>query len=170
MDMDPDSIKTATDVAQNIGEIASSGSKAFDAMGQAVSLIKSLKGGSHKEACPAIDEALVDLREQLSVARDANSRLREIAADLRDENTDLKRRFSSLEGYELFETKRGSVVYRNVSKEEPVHYLCPVCKENGFKSILQGDDKSKRCASNEAHGIFDFDKIQVPRHTPRKLF
>jgi hypothetical protein len=144
--------------AQQIAEAVSTGSRAFEAITRGLQSLKTIVGLTKKDPQPEVGEILVDLREQISLARDANSKLREITAELRDENTELKRRIEDFAGYELWETPRGSIVYRSADGQQPMHYLCPACKENGLKSFLNGDEVSKKCKADSTHGWFYFRK------------
>lgn len=65
--------------------------------------------------------------------------------------------------YELWETPAEATVYRikatDLAVAEPLHYICPNCREDGRKSILQKLDWSNRtCLSCQS--MFPFEPFE----------
>lgn len=149
-------------ITEQIAEAVSVGARSFEAITRGIQTLKGVFSSPKGVPVPQVADVLVDLREQVSLARDASSKLREVAAKLRDENTELKRRMEDFEGYELCETPLGAIVYRSTEGNQPTHYLCPTCKEQGFKSFPQGDRHAKTCQANAGHGVFYFEHRPSP--------
>lgn len=147
-----DAVEVEPGITQQIAEAVGIATGAFEAMATGLKAIKALVDSAKSVPQGQVDETISLLKQKVTLARDANSTLREIAADLRDENTRLKRQAEDFAGYVHIETPLGSHVYRSPDGYEPLHYVCPICKEQGFKSFLNGNARIKTCGLNPKHG------------------
>ncbi len=62
--------------------------------------------------------------------------------------------------YEMVETEEGDFVFRiknHMADEEPVHYICPVCLNQGKTISLLAGRNRKHCQTNRKH-VFNFGK------------
>lgn len=145
-------------------EHAESGVKFAD---KAVSLTKSIKDllSSPKSSSNAELEALVvDLMSEVTDAKLANVELKAQLLAMKEAAMEAQTKANKFARYELWETPAGQTVYRLKAlenDEEPLHYLCPTCKEKGIKSILQGHDEAKACTDCDVWFRFQKDKIVV---------
>lgn len=142
------------DTAKQIVDLTRSSATTLEAAVASGRSIKSLFTAAKSPPMSEVRKAVAALDEQILQAREANIKLRELANQLREENLDLKRSFDKFAEYELWETPCGSVVFRSKNDNEPTHYLCPICKDEGEKTVLQGGEFTKDC--RRGHGIFDF--------------
>ncbi|KZK85753.1 MULTISPECIES: hypothetical protein [unclassified Pseudovibrio] len=104
------------------------------------------------------------MHEQDSHLRDAQERIRELEA---------KREL--LDRYQLIELDEGSLVYElkaNAGTEEPHHYACPNCLEDGRKTVLQKKNRPysdrirkevPRLVCTKCPADFAFDGEKMPK-------
>ena len=151
MDLDIDTTKQAIDIARH-------GATALNSAVGAVDRLKTLFKSSEPPPVDEVRSTITSLNEQVMDARDLNIDLRELIGDLRDEMIELKRNQEKFAGYELWQTPNERLVYRSGQGIEPVHYLCPNCHDAGIKSVLQGNQYSKKCRATPGHGYFSFDQ------------
>lgn len=120
---------------------------------KAVALSKSIKDllSSSKPPSNADLEALVvELMSEITDTKLANLELKTQLLALKEAAIEAQAKADQFTRYELWETPAGHTVYRlkeECQDEEPMHYLCPTCKENGIRSILQGHEDAKQCSS-----------------------
>ena len=137
-------------------------------LAQGLGSLKALFQKSEAAADADIKDALIELSSQVLDTKLANTELKTMLLNLKEELAAHQTFKSDLERYELWETQVGSIVYRlreSAKDDDPIHYLCPNCIEDKRKSILQGREHNRRCPSCSTR--FEF-KQPVPRQPSAK--
>ena len=125
-------------------------SAGLGSLSTAKGLIKSMRGLNEEVAVNLkAAELLTIIADVQGSLNDANAKIFELQRELREAREELGRR-AALDRYRLCEPYGGSFVFKldeNLAKEgEPMHYICPVCKDDGVIGIL--DEPTDRYAHN----------------------
>ncbi|WP_310619719.1 hypothetical protein [Flexibacterium corallicola] len=147
---------------------ADSGVKLTDRAAGLAKSIKDLVGSSKTPGDQELKALVVELMSEVTDAKLANVELKTQLLTLKQAAVNAQTKADEFARYELWETPAGQHVYRlkeQAAKEESTHYLCPTCKEDGIKSILQGHQSSKGCQRCQAW--FDFRGHDVETSTKR---
>lgn len=149
MEFDADTIRAALDLVTKGSNATGSALKVID---QFKTLIGSSKQGQPDEGLPRkdVEELVTALMSQVQDARLANIELKSQLVELKEQALSAQRTAEEFERYELWKTSLELFVYRlkpEASNGEDLHYICPKCKEEGKKSILQGGRYAKRCTT-----------------------
>ncbi|KZL25747.1 hypothetical protein [Pseudovibrio sp. Ad37] len=161
MDLDFDNISTLIKHADSGVKLA----------GKAVNLTKSIKdllSSSKAASNPELEALVVELMGEVTDTKLANVELKTQLLALKEAAIAAQTKANDFARYELWETPAGQTVYRleeQTDHKEPMHYLCPTCKEKGVKSILQGHDESKQCTSCDVW--FRYEKARIVAATGR---
>ena len=138
MDIDPlgslQAFNSAFTASQNLKII-------FDRAKETIATLQSSKGFTQLARDLDTRDAISVLRGQILDAQELNFALREEIAKMREEYIELKKQKEEFDRYELHQTPQEATVLKLKSEcanGEPMHYLCPDCKETGRKAILQG--------------------------------
>lgn len=167
--MDPMTIITSIKTALGLAKTGN------EALASSLITAEKIKHSSHKkktndhEDHAQKDQLILQLMAEITNAQHANLTLE---AELLELNIALEKaqeqdKEQDFAHYELFETPAGSIVYRKDATNptlEPVHYLCPSCKQKGIKSILQGGEHRKIC--NLCKAIYRFQIGPEKTHFP----
>ena len=123
-------------------KILSKGTKATSGAASLVGKVNTvLKTGGASET--ELESVVFQLTSEVHYSKLANLDLKEKLILLREEMVKLQFQQKEFDRYELYETPAGDRVYslRKTDKTgESYHCICPKCKEDGKKSILQGTD------------------------------
>ncbi|KZL17332.1 hypothetical protein [Pseudovibrio sp. Ad37] len=155
MDFDFDNISTLVKHADSGVKLA----------GKAVEVTKSIKNllSSPKTSSnPELEALVVELMSEVTDTKLANVELKTQLLALKEAAIEAQAKANEFARYELWETPAGQTVYRlkeQTNHKEPMHYLCPTCKEKGVKSILQGHEEARQCTS--CNVWFRFEKARV---------
>lgn len=110
--------------------------------------IKQVRERKKAVADAEVDTLVLQLMGEVKDAQLANVSLKAQLL-LVHEKAALQQRLSAeFDRYALWKSPAGALVYRlkdDRADEEPLHYLCPACKEAGRKSILQGHEEAVQC-------------------------
>lgn len=150
---------------QNAIKLATDGSKAASSVADVMTRFKKLfdtpKALSQEDLRPLV----IELTENVLNAKTANLELKEQLLAMREAALERQARKEQFSRYALWQTGTGSLVYRlkeECEDKEPLHYLCPPCKEEGHASILQGPHHYKECPRCKAG--YKFEELQpLPR-------
>jgi len=162
--MEPD-----LDTISQVFEVLSKGTKATNGAISVGDKIKKFFKSSKSSGNEELEALVMELMSEVKDAKIANLDLKEQLIVLRDNAMKANARSEDFDRYELWETPTGSLVYRLkhlANQEEPHHYLCPTCKEDGIKSILQGHEEYRSCTKCETG--FPFKKAEIIRVAPRQ--
>jgi len=106
-------------------------------------------------------ELLTIIADAQGSLNEAQARIYELQAQLRDARDALAKR-ADFDRYALAEPYPGSYVWKLRSDarlpDEPMHYICPLCKEEGVVTVLQATDGDglglcKKCRKNFRIGL-----------------
>ncbi|MEZ5790519.1 MAG: hypothetical protein R3D34_06920 [Nitratireductor sp.] len=159
MELDPDGIGQAL-------KLVADGTKAADGALTLVKRFRDLMKGDKPPKEEDVRPLLTDLMEQLNDAKSANIDLRVQLNALREKEL-LKAQAvrEEFDRYELVETALQNLVLR--LKEEhaggqPRHFICVQCREDGIKSILQGDESTSNDAIVAMPDITFINRSTIP--------
>lgn len=156
MDIDADTLRTALDLVTKGSQATGSALKVID---QLKSLIGRPQVDTDKGLPKAeVEQLVMSLMTQLQDARLANIDLKEQLVELREQALKAQRSNEEFDRYELWRTAKDNLVYRLKSNEaqgSSLHFICPKCREDGTKSILQGGKYYKTCPT--CKNGFDFE-------------
>lgn len=143
------SIETIITAIAQASEFATSGDKLLRGAAGILDTIKNKTKGPEPARNDDLRALVVDLASQIADAKLANAMLKMELVELKEAALQQKRIADEFARYELWKTPFGTVIYRLRNEDgktgEPEHYICPGCKEEGLKSILQGQDHWVEC-------------------------
>ena len=93
-------------------------------------------------------DIIIDLISELQDAKETNLNLRQQLQDLQSAVFEAQKSHDEFARYYLVETNGGDKIFRlktELANGEPDHFICPLCKEEGIKTILQGDGDYADC-------------------------
>ncbi len=145
----------------NALQLAGSGLKAAEAAVGLAAKAKVLFGSSkvsgdleHLE----LRSLVGDLARQVADAQVANGELKIQLMKMREAALETNRLEDEFARYEFWKTPAGDFVQRlkeSDGKGEPMHCICPACREKNQKSILQGNQYTKKCHACGARFEFE---------------
>lgn len=146
MDFDLDTLDKAV-------EFASRSTKAADSAFGIARKVKKLFSSEEPEGKKELEGLVMELMNDVTDTKLANLDLKEQLIELREKAIQSNTREKEFDRYELWEAPAGSLIYRlkdTDDQKEPNHYLCPRCKEDGVKSVLQGHSTFRDCPRCDA--------------------
>lgn len=126
--------------------------RGLEGAAKAFATVKSALEASKAAGDADVKAAITELTEQVAEAKFANAELRVRLADMKIALHEAQNRKSDFDRYVLWETPGGDLVYRVKEPrdpDEPAHYLCPACLDQGRKSILQTGGYDRVCHACE---------------------
>ncbi|WP_226779543.1 hypothetical protein [Oceaniglobus trochenteri] len=116
------------------------------------------RGNKGGEMSPEVAELTLELQNQLINAQRAQLSILDSLIELKKEVMEADRQLELQRSYEPFATAGGAIVLAlkpNEDGNQPVHYICPDCADDGKRRILQPQGTGKRC--NPCEKFFPFD-------------
>lgn len=148
-------------------DFVSKGTKAADSAFGLAKRIKEIfhspKPASEK---PELEGLLLELMQEMTDTKLANVDLKEQLITLREHAIEARQREQEFERYELIETPGNAMVFRlkpSLANGEPTHYICPNCKEERVRSILQGPRHYRTCPKCKTG--FDIENIEPAQYS-----
>jgi len=141
MDFDFNTINSLADLAGSAG-------KNTGAVIDAVGKIKDLLGSKKPEDQEHLNDLLMEMREKLTETRMQNVDLKEAIIELREALLKQQEKENEFNRYELIKTEEDDLIYSlkdDDERNEPHHYICPRCKEDGIKSIMKARSSNAYC-------------------------
>lgn len=134
------------DIPALISLAANAATALATAVGLADKLREMVDGGKAGKA--EMMPLLLDIYRQLLDAKRSQMTLEEALRTLQREQADRDQRDLEFARYALAPTPEGDLVYylkKGSENGEPPHCICPNCKANGYKSILQTEGSGLFC-------------------------
>lgn len=169
MEFDPEALKSALELVTKGSNATGSALKVIE---QFKTLIRKPQNDGEEKGLPKpeVEQLVTSLMTQLQDARLANIELKEQLVELREHALKAKRTQDEFDRYELWKTAQENFVLRLRSEKatpgEELHYICPKCKEEGVKSILQGNQFYKKCPTCTT--TFAIEKAPRPQRVVRR--
>jgi hypothetical protein len=124
-------------------------------------LFKRTKPNDNSKDSDEVQSLVLQLMSEVKDAQLANVSLKAQLLEIKNAALDAQNKADIFSRYELFETPTKHFVYRLKSDRtdgEPIHDICPKCKEQGLRSILHGGKYRKNC--KECSSVFLFDPTE----------
>lgn len=119
-----------------------------EGVAKAYNAVKSAFVSSEAAGDADLKSAIAELAEKVAEAKLANADLRVQLSTLKIALHEAQKRKADFDRYVLWKTPGGGFVYRAKEPrdpDEPAHYLCPNCADQGRKSIIQGRTHDRFC-------------------------
>lgn len=133
---------------QGVAETAEAATGAFGKIGEAIISLKGAAKPAEGRSDAEIEAAIAQVTLAVDNARSKNLLLDAQVALLAERVRKANEAQAQLDRYQLWETPTGHLVYRlrDAQKaDDPAHFICPNCYEDGRRSVLQGDWRRKKC-------------------------
>jgi hypothetical protein len=151
-----------------INEALGLASSAVGLTGKAASTIAAIKGLLEPGKTPDTSEAsklLNALANELTMANITNVQLSQALKTLGQELLRQDEFEKQKARYELFETRRGDMVFKlreDMAEGQPMHFVCPVClNRDKLISFIRGEGDRRHCQT-DVHHSYQFDRTDSP--------
>lgn len=142
-----------------INEILETAKSGLDLLNGGTSFVQQLRsltqGNSEgRVSASEVKELTLNLQEKLIEAKQSQLDLLSALGEFQRQMMEVDMRQDLMERYEAFENAEGAFVLKlkdDEESDEPPHFICPDCAQDGRRSFLQPQGTGKRC---NHHGIF----------------